>query len=143
MSFVRRVIIALLATLLISGASFAAAGEYTFISAAEMQSRLSSGEPVTIIDIQIEEEFAHKHIKGALPTYAYPVKGDADRAKLDPSIVKLKANSDSVVIVCPRGGGGAKRTFDYLVQQGISAERLLILEKGQSGWPYEELTEGI
>ena len=45
------------------------------------------------------------------------------------------------MIVCPRGAGGAKRTYDHLLQQGIAAERLLILEKGQEGWACAPLTE--
>jgi len=141
MSFIRPIFTSLLATLLISGISFAVESEYKFISATDLQAQLASRQPLNIIDIQVEGEFAQKHINGAVPTYAYPVKDDSDRAKLDASVERLKANADSVVIVCPRGGGGAKRTFDYLAQQGVATERLLILEKGQQGWPYEELTE--
>lgn len=143
MFFIRNIFMPLLATLLISSMSFAAGSEYTFISAADLQYRLVTLQPINIIDIQVEGEFAQKHIEGAIPTYAYPVKDDTDRAKLDASIKSLKTNADTVVIVCPRGGGGAKRTFDHLVQQGISPDRLLILEKGQQGWPYEELTESL
>jgi hypothetical protein len=47
-----------------------------------------------------------------------------------------------VVIVCPRGAGGARRTYNYLRDKGIAAERLLILEKGQEGWTCGALTEG-
>jgi len=143
MSYMRYILMSLLATLLISGMSFAAGSEYTFISAADLQSRLVAHAPTNIIDIQVEGEFTQKHIKGAVPTYAYPVKDDADRAKLDASIASVKTNTETVVIVCPRGGGGAKRAFDYMLQQGVSPERLLILEKGQQGWPYDELTESI
>jgi thiosulfate/3-mercaptopyruvate sulfurtransferase len=97
--------------------------------------------PTNIVDIQVEEEFSQHHIKGATPTYAYPVKSDADQTKLNTIVEQLKANTDPVVIVCPRGAGGAKRTYDHLFQQGIPADRLLILEKGQEGWACAPLTE--
>jgi hypothetical protein len=52
-------------------------------------------------------------------------------------LLLIKASTDDVVIVCPRGGGGAKRTFDYYNAHGVEKERLLILEKGMDKWPYE------
>ncbi|MEN8687113.1 MAG: rhodanese-like domain-containing protein [Desulfuromonadales bacterium] len=131
----------LLAILLIPGLSLADDGRYNYISAADLEARLNAKLPTHIVDIQVEEEFAQHHIKGATATYAYPVKSDADRAKLDHIVGQIEGDNDPVVIVCPRGAGGAKRTYDYLLQQGISAERLLILEKGQEGWACTPLTE--
>ena len=133
--------ILLLAIVLIPGISLASNGKYNYISAADLETRLTAELPTNIVDIQVEDEFSQHHIKGATPTYAYPVKSDADRSKLNTIVEQLKANTDPVVIVCPRGAGGAKRTYDYLLQQGISAERLLILEKGQEGWSCTPLTE--
>lgn len=142
MSFTRYGFFLLLAALaLIPGLALAGDGPYNYISAAELEARLTANQPVNIVDIQVEEEFAQHHIKGATPTYAYPVKSDTDRAKLDAAVEQLKGNGDPVVVVCPRGAGGAKRTYDYLQQQGIAAERLLILEKGQEGWACAPLTE--
>lgn len=114
---------------------------YRYISAAALQERLTAGNPTNLVDIQVEEDFAKHHIKGAVPTYAYPVKSETDTAKLQAVVDTLKGNSDPVVIVCPRGAGGATRTYDYLLAQGIAAERLLILEKGQEGWTCAPLTE--
>ena len=131
----------LLATLLIPGISLADNGKYNYISAADLEARLNAKLPTHIVDIQVEEEFAEHHIKGATATYAYPVKSDADRTKLDATVEQIKGDNDPVVIVCPRGAGGAKRTYDYLLQQGVPAERLLILEKGQKGWSCMPLTE--
>lgn len=133
--------ILLLAILLIPGVVSGEEGRYNYISAADLEARLTAELPTNLVDIQVEEEFSRHHIKGATPTYAYPVKNDEDRAKLDVAIERVKANSDPVVIVCPRGAGGAKRTYDYLLLQGIAAERLLILEKGQEGWACAPLTE--
>ena len=44
-----------------------------------------------------------------------------------------------MVIVCPRGAGGAERTYDYLKSQGVAEKRMMILEGGQQDWPYKAL----
>ena len=142
MSSNRCVLLLLLAILLLPANLLAGDVTYNYISAADLETRLTAGLPTNIVDIQVEDEFSQHHIKGATATYAYPVKSDADRAKLDTTVEQLQGNSDPVVIVCPRGAGGATRTYDYLLQQGIAAERLLILEKGQAGWACAPLTEG-
>lgn len=115
---------------------------YPMISAADLEARLQAGEPTHIVDIQVEDEFSSHHIRGAIATHAYPVKTDADRAKLDAVVEQLLADDAPVVIVCPRGAGGATRTYDYLQSRKVPSERLLILEKGQQGWSCTELTEG-
>jgi rhodanese-related sulfurtransferase len=115
---------------------------YNYIGAAALEARLKAGEAIHLLDIQVEEEYAKHHIKGATATHAYPVKSEADTAKLQAAVAKIKADNAPVVIVCPRGAGGATRTYDYLLTQGIAAERLLILEKGQEGWTCVPLTEG-
>ena len=141
MSLFRYGFFLLLAILFISSVSLASSGKYNYISAADLETRLNANLPTNIVDIQVEEEFSQHHIKGATPTYAYPVKSDTDRTKLDLTVEQIKGNNDPVVVVCPRGAGGAKRTYDYLLEKGISAERLLILEKGQEGWDCAPLTE--
>lgn len=140
----RRFALLLLGSLLLCSAAFAAdaQSEYHYISATDLEARLAASQPTNIVDIQVEEEFARHHIKGAVATHAYPAKSEADKAKIDTVVEKLKANSDPAVIVCPRGAGGATRTYDYLLTQGIAVERLLILEKGQAGWTCAPLTEG-
>jgi rhodanese-related sulfurtransferase len=119
----------------------AGASDRAYIKAADLEARLKAGQPTSILDIQVEAEFASHHISGALATYAYPVKNDSDKSKVEALVEKLKSSADPVVIVCPRGAGGATRTYDYLLERGIAAERLQILENGQSGWNYAELTE--
>ena len=115
---------------------------YNYMPAAELEQRLKTNEPITIVDIQVPEEYAQHHIRGAIPTYAYPVKTDADRAKIEPLVEKIRAGSEPVAVVCPRGAGGAQRAVDYLLERGIDPQRLYILEKGQGGWSCAELTEG-
>lgn len=117
------------------------AGDFNYISAEKLEQMLRQKLPVSIVDIQVEPEFETAHIKGAQPTYAYPVKSTQDQAKLDALLPSLIGSDTPVVIVCPRGGGGAERTHQYLAAKGIAPSRLLILEKGQAGWNCPDLTE--
>lgn len=128
--------------LLFLATGIAVAADYRYISALDLEARLKAGQPTHLVDIQVPEEFAQHHIKGATATYAYPMKDDADKAKLADVLARIKADADPVVIVCPRGAGGATRTYDYLLGQGVAVDRLLILEKGQAGWSCAALTEG-
>ncbi len=118
------------------------AGSYNYISAKALKTKLEKGEPVIIIDIQTKEDFSRHHLPGAIATHAYPVQSDQDRAKIDAVLDRIRDGKGPVVIVCPRGAGGAKKTFDHLIARKIPVNRLFILEKGQEGWPYPELVEG-
>lgn len=112
---------------------------YQYYTAEETKSKIENKEDMYILDIQVEDEFEKHHLEGAIPTYAYPVESDEDRAKLDSVLDDLKAGSEPILVVCPGGGGGATRTVDYLTEKGIDADRMFILEKGQGGWSYDEL----
>lgn len=127
--------------LVLAACAPALASDYNYITPDETKSRIMRGETMHILDIQVADEFAQGHLPGALKSCAYPVKSDEDRAKLAAHLETLKADAAPVVIVCPRGGGGAKRTYDYLKDQGFQESRLLILEEGQKGWPYPEMLE--
>ena len=116
---------------------------YQYISPEDVKQGLKDNAAMTLVDIQVEKEFNQHHIDGAVATYAYPVKKDQERAQLEPAINALKANSDKVVVVCPRGGGGAKRAYDYMLKSGLPEERLFILTKGQDGWPFPEMLAPI
>ncbi len=119
----------------------ASAFAYRYISATEVKQNLAEQKAMSLVDIQVKDEFDQHHIINAQATYAYPVKSAEERARLDPIITSQRSSQDIVVVVCPRGAGGAKRAYDYLQQSGISEERLFILEKGQAEWPYPELLE--
>jgi len=121
--------------------SLAAEEAYNYISAPSLRAELEAGEPLLLLDIQVEPEFSQHHIPSALATYAYPVKSVEDRGRIDAFLPQLQASGAPVVIVCPRGAGGAKRAYDHLLAKGIGSDRLFILEKGQEGWSYPELTE--
>lgn len=137
--------ISLLAILLAMVAGTMATAEesatYNYINAEVLKAKLQEKQPLTLLDIQVKEGYCDHHLPGAVATYAYPVQTDEEKARLEAVLAQLKASDAPVVIVCPRGGGGAKRAYDHLLTQGIARERLFILEKGQEGWPYPELIE--
>lgn len=115
--------------------------DFKYYSADQLKEAIEKKTPIQIVDIQVEEEYNAHHIQGVIPTYAYPVKTEEEKAKLAKILPELKASADPIVIVCPAGGGGAERTYQYLYDQGIDESRLFTLEKGQKGWPHTELLE--
>jgi len=116
------------------------AGGYSYVKVDDFKSWLQEGKKMAIIDIQPATDFQKEHFRGAVETNAYPVKTDAERLRLDKTLPGLVASTEPVVVVCPRGGGGAKATYDYLKSKGIDEKRLLILEGGMQGWPHKGLT---
>mgnify|MGYP002400403130 CR=1 FL=1 len=124
--------------LLVTGLGWAASSDgYNYIAADALQKRITGGSPMIIIDICPVDQFAAGHIKGSIETNAYPVKTEAEKARLATYLPKIKAASEEVVIVCPKGGGGAKNAFDFYKSNGVEEKRRLILEKGRGKWPYE------
>lgn len=115
--------------------------DWKYYSADQLKEAIEKKSPLQIVDIQVEAEYDAHRIKGVIPTYAYPVKTEEEKAKLAKILPQLKASKEPIVIVCPAGKGGAERTYQYLYDQGIDESRLFTLEKGQSGWPYSELLE--
>jgi rhodanese-related sulfurtransferase len=137
---VQRLIAALTIALALAAAagSLAASSDgYHYISAADLQKRLQAKSPMILLDICPVEQFAKGHIPGAIETNAYPVDTDEQRERLAKVLPKIQASPDDVIILCPRGGGGAKKTFDFYKSKGIDPKRMLILEKGMDAWPYE------
>jgi rhodanese-related sulfurtransferase len=134
-------LVILVSIVVIAGTGMAAGDPFNYITSEETRSKIESGEIMTLLDIQVEDEYARHHIKGSLATYGYPVKTEEEKAKLDKVIPDLTAGTDPVIIICPQGGGGARRTFEHLLSRGIESGRLFILEKGQSGWPYPDYVE--
>jgi len=110
---------------------------YNFITAQALHNRIQEKSSPIIVDICPAEQFAQGHIEGSIETNAYPVKTKAEKARLAEVLPSIKASTEQIVIVCPRGAGGAKRTYDFYKASGVDAGRLLILEKGRNGWPFE------
>lgn len=127
----------------IIGAAFMAlaqnglAADYQYVSAEELKGWLVASKSILLVDIQEKNDFLTHHIKGSLETNAYPVKSDAEREVLNPALSQAK-DHDAVVVVCPRGKGGAMRTYDYLKKKGVPEEKLSILTGGMAKWTYQE-----
>lgn len=115
--------------------------EYNYISPAELKSRLDAGEitagTLIMVSSQTEEEWASGYLPDAYPTYSRPLTEDAHFAKLDPFLNIAKDTDADIIIICPRGGSGARRPFDYFAENGISKDRLLLLEGGQEAYNKE------
>jgi rhodanese-related sulfurtransferase len=118
----------------------AAATKFKYYTADQVKEGIEKKSNMILLDIQVEDEYKAHHIKGVIPTYAYPVKTAEEQKKLDTALPKLEGTAP-IVIVCPGGAGGAERTYDYLKTKGIKEDRLYILEKGQKGWPHADLLE--
>ncbi len=123
--------------LLVSAVWAADTSEYAFISPDALQQRQAAGDSLIIVDICPLEQFDQGHVPDSVGTQAYPVKSEEDTAKLNPVLQQIKASQDDVVVVCPRGKGGAKRTVAYFASKGVASSRLLILEGGMGEWPHE------
>lgn len=100
---------------------------------------LENNKPLVIVDIQPAEDFGDQHFKGSIETNAFPGKSDDEKKRLDKALPKIQSSKGDVVIICPKGKGGALNAYDYLKSKGVPESRLFILEGGISGWPYPEL----
>lgn len=116
-----------------------AASDYNYVSPAKVEDQLNDGKKLLIVDITPPEVFEQGHIKGSIGTGAYPVKSIEELSRLNDALKTISASDAQVVIVCPKGKGGAKRTYDHLLSKGIKGERLNILEGGLEGWPYDKV----
>ena len=114
--------------------------QYNYMEAVQSAEAVRSGEKVVFVDIQEKEDFEEEHLKGAVATYSYPVQTKEEEAKLLASLKQINSD-EKVVIVCPKGGGGAERAYDLFAQNGIEKSRLYILTDGQYGWPRDEIND--
>src|SRR5699024_6441036 len=100
------------------------ADEFKYHTAEEVKEFIEKDEDMILLDIQPEEDWYKHHIKGAIATYAFPADDDEGKAKLDEVLPTLEESEDKIIIICPRGGGGAENTHKYLVEKGIKEDRL-------------------
>jgi rhodanese-related sulfurtransferase len=115
--------------------------QYNYISPEETAKLIrQSPDKLVLIDIQEKDDFDEEHLRGAIATYAYPVKTEEEKARIAKHVSEIKPDQ-KVVVVCPRGGGGAERAYDFLVQSGIKKNQLVILTDGQYGWPRDTITD--
>lgn len=112
---------------------------FNYVKADEFKQWLDSGKAMVMVDIQVKDEFSLHHFKDSIETNAFPVETDEQRKMIDQAVTAAKEAGTDVVVICPRGGGGAKRCYSYLKDQGIAEEKLFILEGGVEKWPYKEM----
>jgi len=100
---------------------------------------LTSNRSIVIVDIQPAKEYGNHHFKGSIETNAFPSKSDEEKRRLDKVIPKIQSSKGEVVIICPKGKGGAVNAYEYLQSKGVPESRLFILEGGIDGWPYADM----
>ncbi len=129
-----------LAILLVALCSMAALFEnFNYIQADAFKAMLDAGKNMVLVDIQVKDEFARHHFKNSLETNAYPVETKEQQQMLDKAVIAAKAAGTDIIVICPRGGGGAKRCYSYLKGQGIAEEKIFILAGGVDKWPHQEM----
>jgi len=132
--------IAILAVLIVGLLNMAALLEsFNYVKADDFKQWLDSGKAMVLVDIQVKDEFSLHHFKDSIETNAFPVETEEQRKMLNPAVAGAKKAGTDVVVICPRGGGGAKRCYSYLKAQGIPEEKLFILEGGIAKWPHKEM----
>ncbi len=115
--------------------------KYNYITADETAKLIrEDASKLVLVDIQEKPDFGEEHLKGAISTYAYPVKTDEERARLAALLPEIKPEQ-KVIIICPRGGGGADRAYDFYLSNGVKKENLLTLKDGQYGWPRDTIKD--
>jgi rhodanese-related sulfurtransferase len=111
---------------------------YNYISVTELKARIDAGDhtsgSMVLMTTQTEKEYATGHIPAAYPTYARPLKSEADIAKLNPFLEKIKSTNEDIILICPRGHSGAEIPFDYFKKNGIATDRMLILDGGAEAY---------
>lgn len=131
----KKLALTLILTLVTATAALAA----NYIEPQELKELLDKKQPVILVDIQPAADFEKHHLAGAIETNAFPAKTDEEKKRLDKTLPIIKASKAPVVVICPRGKSGAKNSYEYLVSQGISEDRMQILEGGVYEWPYADL----
>jgi len=133
---------ALLAVLVVGLLNMAALlNSFHYVKADDFKQWLESGKSMVLVDIQAKNEFPLHHFKDSIETNAYPLDTGEQQKLLDPAVIAAQKAGTDVVVICPRGGGGAKKAYDYLKSQGVAEEKLYILEGGVEKWPYKELLQ--
>lgn len=115
--------------------------KYNYISAEETAELMrKDASKLVLVDIQEKPDFEEEHLKGALATYAYPVKTEDEKARLAALLPNISPEQ-KVIIICPRGGGGADRAYDFYLEKGVKKEQLFTLKGGQYEWPRDKIKD--
>jgi thiosulfate/3-mercaptopyruvate sulfurtransferase len=115
--------------------------QYNYITAEQTAELMrEDASKLVLVDIQEKDDFEEEHLKGAIETNAYPVKTEDEKARLAALLADIKPDQ-KVVIICPRGGGGANRAYDFYLEKGIPKDKLFTLKGGQYEWPRDTITD--
>lgn len=112
---------------------------FNFVSPGDFKQWLEADKAMIIVDIQDKAAFAAHHFPGSIETNSFPVKSEAEKKRIDPVVAEFKKTGNDVVVICPRGGGGAKRCYSYLKSQGVAEDKLYILKGGVDKWPHRDM----
>ena len=112
---------------------------FNYVSPGDFKQWLEADKAMIIVDIQDKAAFAAHHFPGSIETNSYPVKSEAEKKRIDPAVAEFKKTGNDVVVICPRGGGGAKRCYSYLKSQGVAEDKLYILKGGVDKWPHRDI----
>lgn len=124
---------------LMMAVSTAWADNYTFIAPGDLKVRLDTGAPIILVDIQNKNAYKEHHFYGSVRTHAYPAKTELDTQSLVQAVRLFKQTQNDIVIIGPLGGRASKRTQDFLVERGVPAARIYILQGGIRHWPYRNM----
>lgn len=114
--------------------------EWQMITPKDMKKVLETDDATDyqIIDIQPEADYAKGHLPNSISVPAYPVDTEELEKLVVDSADDFKEGDNPIYVVCPGGGGGAKRTISLLIDEGIDESRLFIVENGAKKWPYKD-----
>ena len=112
--------------------------EWQMISPEDMKKVLETDDSTDYQIIDIQADYKKGHLPNSISVRAYPV----DTEELEKLVVdnadQFKDGDNPIYVVCPGGGGGAKRTISLLIDEGIDESRLFIVENGAKKWPYKD-----
>jgi len=117
----------------------AGAADVNYMSAAQLKGLMNKKAPMLVADIQKANKFKKHHFYASVETDAYPVKKEMDKMKLDVVVQLFQQAEKDVILVGPRGGPAAKRAAAYLVEKGVPADKVFILDGGVKSWPDPEM----
>lgn len=116
---------------------------FNYVSPRDFKKWLEADKAMIIVDIQDKAAFAAHHFPGSIETNSFPVQSEAEKKRIDPAVAEFKKTNNDVVVICPRGGGGAKRCYSYLKSQGVAEDKLYILKGGVDKWPHRDMLSAV
>lgn len=111
-------------------------GGYSKITAEEAKSRIESGDNIVILDVRTAEEYAEKHIEGAV---LLPVTEITES-----SVMSVLPDKNAEILVYCRSGNRSKQAADLLISMGYTNVKDF---GGINDWTYAtvsgEYTNGV